>query len=111
MKKVDHPNLVKFHETYHDDKHLHLVMEFVEGVELSSLLEERFQENKKFSEFESAYIIRKLLSAISHMHSLNIIHRDLKPENIMMNEKTRDIKILDFGLSRMLNCKSGTAKL
>lgn len=34
MKVVDHPNLVKFYETYHDRKYLHIVMEYVEGIDL-----------------------------------------------------------------------------
>lgn len=106
MKKVDHPNLVKFYETYHDDKHLHIVMEYVEGAELSAFCEERFGANRRFTEIEVAYIIRKLLSALSHMHSLGIFHRDIKPENIMINEGNLDIKILDFGLSRDFGSKT-----
>ncbi|EAR85533.1 kinase domain protein (macronuclear) [Tetrahymena thermophila SB210] len=100
MKKVDHPNLVKFYETYHDDKYLHIVMEFVQGKELSQYCQERFEVNRKFTESEVAFIVRKLLSALSHMHNLGIIHRDIKLENIMINESNLDVKILDFGLSR-----------
>lgn len=79
MKKVDHPNIVKFYETYHDEKYLHIVMEYVEGVELSSYCKQIFGDYRRFCETEVAYIVKKLLSVLSHMHSLGIIHRDIKP--------------------------------
>lgn len=111
MKKVDHPNIVKFYETYHDEKYLHIVMEYVEGVGLSNFCEDRFSVNRNFSEIEVAYIIRKLFTALNHMHSLNIIHRDVKPENIMINEENLELKMLDFGLSRDFGDGNRTSKL
>lgn len=44
-------------------------------------------------------IKNNLLRAINILHSMKIMHRDIKPENILINEKTNDIKLCDFGLS------------
>lgn len=54
------------------------------------------------SEQSAASIMKKLFQAINHCHSNNVAHRDLKPENIMYNEEGTDIKIIDFGLSKLI---------
>jgi len=79
LMEVDHPNIIKFYETYRDDKYYRIVMEYCNGGELFEHLAKR----GKFSEEETAQIIRQLLSAIKHLHDKNIAHRDLKPENII----------------------------
>lgn len=57
-----------------------------------------------FSERNARFVVRNILGGIKYLHSQGIAHRDLKPENIMMvNEDTLDIKIADFGLSRMVD--------
>lgn len=56
--------------------HTFLVMELLNGGELF----ERIKRKKHFSETEASYIMRKLVSAVSHMHDVGVVHRDLKPE-------------------------------
>jgi calcium-dependent protein kinase len=95
---VDHPNIVKYYETYNDENYLHIVMELCTGGELF----DRIASKKRFSEKEAANVVYKLVSAVSHCHSLGIVHRDLKPENILYESQSEfsDLKIIDFGLSR-----------
>ncbi|XP_069771998.1 ribosomal protein S6 kinase alpha-5 isoform X2 [Narcine bancroftii] len=71
-----HPNIVKLHDVYHDQLHTFLVMDLLKGGELL----ERIRKKKYFSETEASYIMRKLVSAVSHMHDVGVVHRDLKPE-------------------------------
>ncbi|XP_024862849.1 ribosomal protein S6 kinase alpha-5 isoform X2 [Kryptolebias marmoratus] len=71
-----HPNIVKLHEIYHDQLHTYLVLEMLGGGELL----ERIRRKQHFSETEASRIMRKLVSAVSHMHDVGVVHRDLKPE-------------------------------
>lgn len=54
------------------------------------------------TELKAAEIMKKLFLAINHCHTNQIAHRDLKPENIMYTEEFADIKIIDFGLSKLI---------
>jgi serine/threonine protein kinase len=47
-------------------------------------------------------VIRPLLESVAYLHDLGIVHRDLKPENILCGENLEDLKIADFGLSKMI---------
>ncbi|CAI2367388.1 unnamed protein product [Moneuplotes crassus] len=101
LQSLDHPNIIRYHETYENEKFFYLVMEYCEGGELFDKLTSK---EKKFTEQDAAKIMRKLFHAISHCHAQGITHRDLKPENIMFNKKSNDeiseVKIIDFGLSQ-----------
>ena len=98
LKTLDHPNIVKFYETYQDEKFFHFVMEFCSGGELL----ERIADTGFLSEKEAAVIMKKVFSAVKYLHEHSIVHRDLKPENFLFSHKGKDseIKIIDFGLSR-----------
>ena len=76
-------------------------MEYCKGLDLFDYLLER---NFNISEARAAELIYQLTSAINFIHSFGIVHRDLKPENILMmdNTETASIKLLDFGLSKIL---------
>ena len=101
LSSLDHPNIIKFHETYQDELYFHIVTDLCTGKEL---LENIIREGH-LSEQKVCKIIFKVLSAISYCHSMNISHRDLKPENIIFDTKNIDseIKIIDFGLSTKYN--------
>jgi len=98
LSMVDHPNIIKYYETYNDPQYFHIIMEYCTGGELF----ERIMLKKRFNENLVCNLIFKIASAIHHCHSLGVVHRDLKPENILFENKSdfSDIKIIDFGLSR-----------
>jgi len=97
LMQVDHPNIIKYYETYNDGEYLHIVTELCTGGELF----ERIVHKGRFTEQEAAEIMEKILSAISFLHNLGICHRDIKPENFMFcsSDPDAEIKIIDFGLS------------
>lgn len=94
-----HPNIVTLHEVYHDEAHTYLVFELLKGGELLG----RIRRKSKFTECEASLILRKLVSAVSFMHSRGVVHRDLKPENLLFtsDDDNADIKIVDFGFARL----------
>jgi serine/threonine protein kinase len=76
-------------------------MELCQGKDLFTYVETR---NFTISEAKACNIVHKLATAIYYLHEYNIVHRDLKPENILTtnDEDDADIKLLDFGLSKIL---------
>lgn len=98
LSLVDHPNIVKFYETYNDFIYFHIIMELCTGGDLYT----HVSQMKKVTEEVICHLIYKITSAIVHCHSLGIVHRDLKPDNILFDSNTQfsDIKLIDFGLSR-----------
>jgi calcium/calmodulin-dependent protein kinase I len=102
LKQVDHPNIVKLHDIYEDEKYFFLVMELMMGGELF----DQILEKEKFSEKEARDIIAPIFDALIYCHQLGIIHRDIKPENLLFSSKeinTSIIKVSDFGLARFID--------
>ncbi len=91
---LQHPNIVKTYEygwTLEDE--LFLVMEFVEGVGLSLLVD---LQNEEMKRYRLRYMIQ-IGDALSYFHQQNWIHRDICPRNVMIaDDKTA--KMIDFGL-------------
>ena len=98
LKLVDHPNIIKMEGLYESRTHIYIVMEKLNGGELF----ERIVGRPRFSEEETAKLIRPLLESVAYIHDLGIVHRDLKPENILCGDNLEDLKIADFGLSKMI---------
>lgn len=104
-----HCNIIKLHEMFETPTHIYMVLELVTGGELF----ERIVERGYYSEKDAADAVRQICCALEVIHSHNIIHRDLKPENLLYADKseTSDLKIADFGLSKMLygeQCNTAT---
>jgi calcium-dependent protein kinase len=96
LKSLDHPNIIKFYETYQDDHYLYFVMEYCAGGELL----ERLVQRKSLLEKNVSPIIFKVFSALNYLHRNKICHRDIKLENVLFKDKENsDIKLIDFGLS------------
>ena len=70
-------------------------------------MQDRTIEKEYFTEDEAARLFKQILLALNYCHSNNIVHRDLKPENFLFasSEDSSDLKIIDFGLSRIMKDK------
>lgn len=121
LQKVKHAFLVTLWGTFQDSKNLYMVMDFVEGGELFSLLRKSqvsdidyFAYYHQFYSF-SAYInslaakrfpnpvakfyAAEVTLALDYLHSMHIIYRDLKPENLLL-DRHGHLKITDFGFAK-----------
>jgi tetratricopeptide (TPR) repeat protein/predicted Ser/Thr protein kinase len=96
-REVTHRNVIRIFDLGDADGVKFITMEFVEGQDLRSLI----QEKKKFPPEEAVELMQQVCRALEAAHSLGIIHRDLKPQNIMRDQTGR-ILVMDFGLARMV---------
>ncbi len=96
-REVTHKNVIRIFDLGDADGVKFITMEFVEGQDLRSLI----QEKKKFPPEEAVELMQQVCRALEAAHTLGIIHRDLKPQNIMLDQTGR-ILVMDFGLARMV---------
>jgi serine/threonine protein kinase len=99
LKQLNHKNIVEFYGFIETNKQIFIIMEYIKGGTLKSLIKEKKENN--FSEEEASLLIQKLLSAVEYLHSRDICHRDIKPENIIFEnyDDLTSLKLIDFGLS------------
>ncbi len=94
LAKIDHPNVVRVHDTGRDDKgQPYIVMELLDGISLSDRLK-----RSPMPESEAVDIACQILNALSEAHKLGIVHRDVKPANIRLCPGGK-VKLLDFGIA------------
>lgn len=93
--RLDHPGIARTvaWETIPDVGEA-IVMEYVDGVELSEWLRTPKGSDRK----ERREIIRQIVGTLDYIHSMGVSHRDLKPDNILVTHKGNYVKIIDFGL-------------
>jgi serine/threonine protein kinase len=108
--KSDHT--VRIHDLGRlDDGSPVIAMEYLEGRDLQSVLDER----KQFPLHEAALYVHQACEAVAEAHALGIVHRDLKPSNLFLTFRPNGspcVKVLDFGISKQLGeSASNAAKL
>ncbi len=96
--KLNHPNIVEMYDVGEDNGQYYIVMEYVSGKTLKSLVKKR----GALTLPEVIDIMTQLLSAVMCAHDSYIIHRDIKPQNVMILEDGK-VKIMDFGIAMALN--------
>lgn len=92
-----HPNIVEMYDVGEDSGRYFIVMEYVKGKTLKSLIKKRGALNLT----EAIDIMLQVTSAVACAHDSYIIHRDIKPQNILILEDGR-VKITDFGIAMAL---------
>lgn len=95
LQEVKHPFLITLWGTFQDSKNLYMVMDFVEGGELFSLL----RKSQRFPNPVAKFYAAEVTLALEYLHKKDIIYRDLKPENLLL-DRHGHLKITDFGFAK-----------
>ena len=92
---LNHPDVVSVYDQGTDDGHPFLVMEFVPGDTLRTVLRAR----GRLTPGEAVAVMDHVLAALGAAHAAGLVHRDVKPENVLITPDGR-VKVADFGLAR-----------
>lgn len=94
---LSHPNIVTVHDFGFDDERLFIVMEYVPGTDLKSLLKRR----GRFSVEETISLVIQACAGVGYAHRAGLVHCDIKPQNMLITPDKR-LKVVDFGIARAL---------
>jgi tetratricopeptide (TPR) repeat protein len=100
---LKHPNIVGIYDVFEEDGHAYLVMEYVEGESLETLL----KSNPMPGPVMTLNVLRQMADALDYTHARGVIHRDIKPANVMI-DSTGTAKIMDFGIARITDTRTST---
>jgi serine/threonine-protein kinase len=103
LARLNHPQIATIFELFRSEGDLLMVMEFVRGETLDKVSERL----GAIAPDRAAYLIDLILSALEHAHRAGVVHRDIKPANVMVTDEG-GIKIMDFGIARVLGAEQKT---
>lgn len=101
LAEVDSKCIVKLHYSFQDSEYLYLIMEYLPGGDMMTLL----MRKETLSEDVARFYIAETVLAIESIHRHNYIHRDIKPDNLLL-DKDGHMKLSDFGLCKPLDCSA-----
>src|ERR1041385_4244931 len=95
-RKLTHPNIIRIHDLYQDDREAFISMEYIDGPNLSDLRLQQPQRVLTWKFLEP--LAQQLCEALDYAHTEKVVHRDLKPANMMLDSRGR-LKLADFGIA------------
>jgi tRNA A-37 threonylcarbamoyl transferase component Bud32 len=105
LAALSHDNIVAVYDCGRAGPHWYFLMEFVDGVSLRQMIRAREVDPRT-----ALGIVAQICDALQAAHDRGIVHRDVKPENVLVDRRGR-VKILDFGLAKLLNKEPRTGTL
>ncbi|KAK8953119.1 Serine/threonine-protein kinase AtPK1/AtPK6 [Platanthera guangdongensis] len=101
LAEVDSAYIVKLYCSFQDEEYLYLIMEYLPGGDMMTLL----MRKDTLTEEEARFYVAETVLAIESIHKHNYIHRDIKPDNLLLDH-TGHMKLSDFGLCKPLDSSS-----
>ncbi|MBU0705327.1 MAG: Stk1 family PASTA domain-containing Ser/Thr kinase [Chloroflexi bacterium] len=95
---LDHPNIVTVYDVGQDGSRHYIVMEYVDGQDLKSLIRQK----GRISVGQALDITAQVCAGVGHAHKARLIHCDIKPQNVLVTHDGR-VKVTDFGIARALS--------
>lgn len=99
LAEVDSECIVKLYYSFQDAEYLYLIMEYLPGGDMMTLLTRK----DTLTEDEARFYIAESVLAIGSIHKHSYIHRDIKPDNLLLDQHGH-MKLSDFGLCKPLDC-------
>lgn len=97
--KLIHPNIITTFDFGFDGERLYIVMEFINGTDLKSIIKEK---SDGLQLPQAINYLKQAASGLSYAHKSGFVHCDVKPQNMLVS-KNRVLKITDFGIARALD--------
>jgi serine/threonine-protein kinase len=94
---LSHPNIVTVHDFGFYASQLFIVMEYVPGTDLKTLMHQK----RPFGNAEAIDLIAQACAGVGYAHRAGLVHCDVKPQNMLVTPDRR-LKVVDFGISRLL---------
>lgn len=107
LHALNHPNIVRYIESFQENGRLYIVMEYADGGDLSQLISR--QGRKLLSEQDVMHYFIQIALALKYMHDRKILHRDLKGQNVFLC-KNGKVKLGDFGIAKVLDSTAQLCK-
>jgi len=111
LRKLEHPNIIRLHETFEDDSNIFMVFELCRGGELFDHL----VRNGSLAEKTAMRLAYQMAAAIGHLHQLRICHRDIRPEAFIVAEdaplEVTSVKLMDLNNAKDLGSGPMTTKI
>ncbi|KAK7278410.1 hypothetical protein RJT34_23438 [Clitoria ternatea] len=101
LAEVDSNCIVKLYYSFQDEEYLYLIMEYLPGGDMMTLL----MRKDILTEDEARFYVGETILAIESIHKHNYIHRDIKPDNLLL-DRNGHMKLSDFGLCKPLDCSN-----
>lgn len=110
LSRLKHGSIVQVHDFFDEHGKYFLVMEYVEGENIHSIMQKR--EGEPFEENQVVSWAIEICDVLSYLHAQEppVIYRDLKPSNIMINSEGR-LKLVDFGIARKIEAEDENTRV
>ena len=105
LARLDHPSIVRVHDSGEREGRYYFVMEFVDGPNLRRAID-----TGALGPADALRIVPQICEALQYAHDRGVVHRDIKPENVLLDAQGQ-IKVTDFGLAKLLDHDPADASL
>src|SRR5437879_12985200 len=106
LARLQHPSILPIHFTGDGEGLVYYVMPFVEGESLADAL----RRHGPFGTEAALAVAEPVLQALLHAHAQGLVHRDIKPDNVMLEATTGRALLVDFGIAKLLDPRSGEGR-
>jgi len=107
--KLYHPHIIGYRGSFQQNDMFCIVMDYAAGGTLDGRIVQQKEAGEPFCAEMILRWLAEMASALEHMHSHRVLHRDMKPANVLLSTEG-EIKLADFGVSRLLGSQTSLAQ-